>query len=220
MPILAFVFLSAIITVAALLYITKSAFRNQLTNTITLADMKYCERKIKKQYRTHTKKNRIIDKERNVDTLDVEELAKDLSLKLQIVSDSSLREDVRAYLDVAPQNSGYNGIVCYVRNGDNDYEANFDIIHEIMHYLNDVGHGKKVTKSFARVYHGNQREYHEQMIDYYAAAVAIPKESLQERIRIHSGNPHDESFINELADIYKQPKETVKRRIGEVLALS
>lgn len=213
-----FIVLSVIFTIAILLFITRFAFRNQLTNTITLADMKYCERKIKDVYRSHTEKNRQINKDLNVDALDVEELAK--SLSLQMVAESSLPEGVRAYLDIAPQSGEYNGVVRYVRNGDKDYESNFDIIHEIMHYLNDVGAGKQVTKSFARVYHGNQRGYHEQMIDYYAAAVAIPKESLQERIRLHGGNPYDETFVSELADVYKQPKETIIRRVGEVVALS
>ena len=215
---LVFIILSVFFTIAILLFITRFAFRNQLTNTNTLADMKYCERKIKDVYRNHTEKNRKINKDLSIDALDVEELAK--SLCLQMVAESSLPEGVRAYLDTAPKSSEYNGVVRYVRNGDKDYESNFDIIHEIMHYLNDVGAGKQVTKSFARVYHGNQRGYHEQVIDYYAAAVAIPKESLQERIRLHGGDPYDKTFVTQLTDVYKQPKETIVRRIGEVMALS
>lgn len=220
MPVFISLGLSALSAFIILLCVTIFAFRNQLTNTITLADMKYCERKIRNKYREYTEETREINNNQNIDALDIVELAKCLGLQMEIVTESALPKGVRAHLDVAPKNSDYNGIVRYVSNGEKDYESNFDIIHEIMHYLNDVGAGKPVTKSFARLYHGNRRGYHEQMIDYYAAAVAIPKESLQERIRMFNGNPYDDCFINELADTYKQPKETIVRRIGEVIALS
>lgn len=220
MPMFTSIILSALFTFAFLLCITLFAFRNQLTNTITLADMKYCERQIRNKYRTYTEDTREINSTKNVDALNIDKLAKCLSLQMEVVAESSLPEGVRAYLDAAPKSSGCNGVVRYACNGENDYESNFDLIHEIMHYLNDVGAGKQVTKSFARLYHGNRRGYHEQVIDYYAAAVAIPKESLQERIRIFNGNPYDDCFVSQLSDVYKQPKETIIRRIGEVMALS
>lgn len=218
MHILGSIVLTAILTAAILLLLTVFIFRDQLTNTITLADMKYCERKIKEQYRVYTEKNRRFDNDRKVDTLDVEKLAQ--SLRLQMKSVPSLKNNVRAHLDIAPDGSDYNGVVSYVSDGNNDYQTNFDIIHEIMHYLHDVGYGRKVTTSFARTNHGDRRGYHEQMIDYYAAAVAIPKDNLQRRIMLYGGNPYDDDFINELVEVYNQPKVTVKRRISEVLALS
>lgn len=218
MQILASIVLTAILTAAILLLVTMFAFRDQLTNTITLADMKYCERKIKEQYQVYTEKNRNFDNDLNVDTLDIDKLAK--SLRLQMKSVPNLPKNVRAHLDIAPHGSNYNGVVSYVSNGNNDYQTNFDIIHEIMHYLNDVGYGKKVTTSFARKNHGDRRGYHEQMIDYYAAAIAIPKDNLQRRIMLYGGNPYNDDFLNELVEVYNQPKETVKRRISEVIALS
>lgn len=210
--------LYATVTFAVLACIPILFFRNQETNTVTLADMRYCERRIRDKYQKYTEKNRITDNKQNIEKLNIEQLATSLSLRMEVASD--LPEGTRARLDTAPSNSKYNGVVRYVRNGHKDYDSNFDIIHEIMHYLNDVGVGKQVTKSFTRLHHGNKRKYHEQVIDYYAAAVAIPKESLQMRIRLHNGNPYDECFVNQLADIYEQPKEMIIRRIGEVIALS
>ena len=218
MQILISIAFTAILTTAILLSITAFAFRDQLTNTITLADMKYCERKIQEQYQVYTEKNRKLDNDLNIDALDIEKLAQSLRLQMKCVP--SLKENVRAHLDIAPNGSNYNGVISYVANEKNDYQTNFDIIHEIMHYLDDVGYGKKVTTSFTRKNHGDRRAYHEQMIDYYAAAVAIPKDNLQRRIMLYSGNPYDKYFIMELAEIYKQPIETVKRIISEVVAMS
>lgn len=214
------IILAVIFTFLLLIGITRFAFRNQVTNTITLADMKYCERQIKKKYRIYTDIARKVDNENDIDTIDIPELAEHLNLQMENVPSSFLEKDTRACLDIAIENSGYNGIIRYTSDGDNDYESNFDLIHEIMHYLKDVGAEKKVTKSFARMNHGNRRGYHEQMIDYYAAAVAIPKESLQKRIRSHIGDPYDDCFVEKLTDIYKQPKNMIIRRIGEVEALS
>lgn len=212
------IILTVIFTFLFLIGITILAFHNQLTSTITLADMKYCERQFKNKYRSYIDSAREIDSKGNVGAININKLAKQLNLKME--SEAELSEGVRAFLDVAPQNSCYNGIIRYTCNGDKDYEANFDLVHEIMHYLNDVGVEKKVTKSFARMYHGKRRGYHEQMIDYYTAVATIPKESLQERIRIKGGNPYDDWFVEELTDIYKQPKNMIIRRIGEIEALS
>lgn len=218
MQILASVVITAILTVVILLSVTVLAFRDQLTNTITLADMKYCERKIKEQYRIYTEKNRRLDYNLNIDTLDIDKLAQSLHLQMNRVP--RLNKNVRAHLNIALDGDKYNGVISFVSNGNKDYQTNFDIIHEIMHYLNDVGYGKKVTTSFTRKNHGDRRGYHEQVIDYYAAAIAIPKDNLLRRIMLYDGNPYDDEFVNELVEVYKQPRETVIRRIAEVIALS
>lgn len=212
------IILTVIFTFLFLIGITIFAFHNQLTNTITLADMKYCERKFKNKFRLYIENAREIDSKGNIGAINIKELAEQLNLKME--PESELSENVRAFLDVAPQDSGYNGIIRYTCNGDKDYDANFDIVHEIMHYLNDVGAEKKVTKSFTRMNHGKRRGYHEQMIDYYTAVATIPKENLQERILKKGGSPYDDWFVEELTDIYKQPKKMIIRRIGEVETLS
>lgn len=84
-------------------------------------------------------------------------------------------------------------------------------MHEIAHYLKDVGVGKRVSTSFARTHHGDPRSHQEQVTDYYAAAMAIPKDSLEKRIIACPVDPYSEDFVAKMMEVYNQPNETVRR---------
>lgn len=211
-----------IISMIAMLIIASTAirvvFRDQLSenSAVAIADMYRCERIIDNKY------ERLISKYRkggnDGEYVDIYELAEFLKLEIVKANESDLPKNVKGLLD-APSKKGYNGKIKYVADGERKYFDNFVIIHEIIHYLHDVGVGRQVDHSFARVHHGYRRNYQEQIRDYFTAAAAIPIESLLERIGSYDGDPHDKNFIEKLMDVYQQPYETVERRIKEVMIL-
>ena len=83
------------------------------------------------------------------------------------------------------EKSEYNGeIVC---KEDKDYKdiygANFRRFHEIIHYVDDVGVGNKVKKQYAKDQTGETSSHKEQIVNFKAAAVAIPKLKLLEDLK-------------------------------------
>lgn len=191
-------------------------FRHQLSNSVTLAEMEKCEDEIERKYLKYVTQYRRTQKNGSLDEVDIDALTKALHLK---VEKASLPSSVRGVLE-APDSPEYNGIIRFEPDEGKQYSENFDIMHEIVHYLKDVGVGKKVSTSFARTHHGNPRSHQEQVVDYYAAAMAIPKGSLKKHIDFYSGDPYSEDFVRKMMDVYGQPHETVRRRINEVIALS
>ncbi len=207
----------AIVLLVAVSIAMKVAFCNQLSNMVTIADMYRCESIIRSKYERYLSPYRKVSE--TSEYLDVKGLAQGLKLEIVKDNESDLPRAVKGLLD-APKTESYYGTIRFIPDGAEKYTENFDIIHEIIHYLHDVGVGKRVDKSFARVHHGYQRGYQEQVRDYFTAAAAIPMESLQERISSYDGDPYDDEFVHYLMDIYQQPYNAVKRRIGEVMLLS
>lgn len=192
------------------------SYKGQVSDTVTLAEMEMCERVIHRNFEEYLNQFRKRASDGSEHSLDIEALARDLGL--QVEESYNLPQNYRGSLNEATS-SNYNGLIQYSKDKVL-YAANFDITHEIIHYLVDIGKGKQVSQSFARLHHGNSRGHREQIIDYYAAAVAIPQADLRDRLSNYAGNPYDEKFVLNLMEIYKQPKDTIVRRIGEVLALS
>ena len=190
------------------------------TDGLTFAEMEECEYLILKRYEQYLESYRRGKENPKLSALDVESLAR--GLKLEIISDSSpMTENKRCVLSTS-DSPECNGAI-HVWRGETDQKSkNFDILHEIVHYLKDVGVGKKVSKSFARTHHsdGYRRGHREQIVDYYAAAMAIPEESLRDRIKTCSRDPYSEEFVNKMMEVYEMPRETVVRRINEVSFLS
>lgn len=209
-------FVSAITVIlggfSLIMYLT---FKRQLSNSVTFAEMERYEDEIERKYYKYVTQYRITQRD-SEEAVDIDALTKDLGLK--VVKDSML-SSVRGVLE-ASKSSEYKGIIRLAMNEDNPYSENFDIMHEIVHYIKDVGVGKRVDTSFARTHHGNPRSHQEQIVDYFAAAMAIPKDSLEKRIGAYGGDPFSEEFVTEMMEVYNQPAETVCRRINEVIALS
>ena len=191
-------------------------FKTRLSNGVTFAEMEKYEDEIKRKYYKYVTKFRTSQPDGSYDAVNINALANALQLKVEQASPSTT---VRGIL-VAADSPEYNGIIRFTAPEDNQSSENFDIMHEIVHYLKDVGEGKKVSTSFTRTHHGGPRSHREQVVDYYAAAMAIPRDSLRKQIDACHGNPCSEEFVTKMMNIYRQPRETVRRRINEVIFLS
>lgn len=192
------------------------SYREHFSDNLTIREMEKYEQIIRKKYENYINgfRGKAIDKDDF--GIDIDLLTKDLKLQVKVSED--IPETYRSSLN-EPDTEGYNGLILHSEDKTR-YADRFDIIHEIVHYLVDVGNGKKVDKSFARVHRGNARGHREQIIDYYVAAITIPQDDLRKRISKHAGDPYDKQFIAELMEFYKQPEDTIIRRIGEVKVLS
>lgn len=192
------------------------SYRGQSSAGISLAQMERCERRIKNGFENFLVDFRVKSDSGETFYLDINGLATEL--KLQLEATNELPEQYRGSLN-EPTGEQYNGLIRYAQDSD-ELLVNFDILHEIVHYWFDVGEGEKVSRSFARLHHGNTRGYREQIIDYYVAAVAIPKMDLMKRLREYTGDPYDNEFVTSLISVYRLPKDTITRRISEVLELA
>lgn len=99
----------------------------------------------------------------------------------------------------------------------------FAYSHEIIHYIFDVGYGKRVTDSFTRKRKGKTDSIEEQKTNYMAAAYIMPyKQFVSELQKYDDSHPKmDEvKFISDLKKRYGQSETAVIRRIREVRMMS
>lgn len=95
--------------------------------------------------------------------------------------------------------------------------------HEIIHYIFDVGYGKRVTKTFTRKRKGKTDCVEEQKTNYMAAAYIMPFGQIAEKLQEYDDShpKMDEiKFISDLKRYYGQSETAVVRRIREVRKLS
>lgn len=143
------------------------------------------------------------------------DLAKKLGLFVEYIPANELGNGIEAVL--APSNSKhYNGVIRI----NNEYRnINFSFVHELIHYLSDVGIGNPVTCQFTRKKKGSDKTHHEQIIDFRAAAATMKYQEIKKDIiRYDKSKPKlDElRFIDELCKKYSQEPASVLRRIREV----
>ena len=94
-------------------------------------------------------------------SLDSVGLLKELKLKLDYVDQKDFPTDTEA--ELRPCNDDqYNGLI---RLNKSFAKTRFAYMHEIIHYLMDVGIGNKVTTVFSRKTKGNTTDYHEQEVN-------------------------------------------------------
>lgn len=148
---------------------------------------------------------------------DDSELSRKLKLKVEYVSD--MADDNEA--ELLPINDDeYYGLI-RLRKELEKYK--FAYIHEIIHYIFDVGYGNKVTESFTRKRKGKTNSREEQRTNYMTAAYIMPKEQIQNVLNTYDNNKPkmDELvFIRSLQERYEQTETAVIRRIREVRRLS
>lgn len=99
------------------------------------------------------------------------------------------------------------------------YDMNFRYYHEIIHYIDDVGIGNRVKKSYSKDHSGETRSHKEQIVNFKAAAVAIPKNQLIYEISQYSGDCMNPEFLSKMQLKFKQPEIMIRRRIKEVCQL-
>ncbi len=147
---------------------------------------------------------------------DDSELSTKLGLKVEYVTD--MADDNEAEL-LPIDGDSYYGLI---RLGKRTEKYKFAYIHEIMHYIFDVGYGNKVTKCFSRKKKGKTNSHEEQRINYITAAYIMPFEQIVNELYKydHSIPKMDEiAFIRTLQTRYEQSETAVIRRIREVRKL-
>lgn len=148
---------------------------------------------------------------------DDSELSNKLGLKVEYVTD--MEDDNEAEL-LPIDDDNYYGLI-RLRKELKKYK--FAYIHEIIHYIFDVGYGNKVTKCFSRKKKGKTTSREEQRINYMTAAYIMPSEQIVEELHNydHSAPRADEiAFIRTLQTRYEQSETAVIRRIREIRKLT
>ncbi len=144
-----------------------------------------------------------------------EELAKILGLQIVVVHNDKLPQDTEATLthNNDPQYFGLIQVKEKYR------RTMFACIHEIIHYVFDVGCKHYVQRTFERKIRGKTQDGHEQEINYMSASYSMPFAQIKKAIQNYndSAPKADELvFIQDLCERYGQERESVLRRIREV----
>lgn len=99
----------------------------------------------------------------------------------------------------------------------------FSFIHELVHYVCDIGIGNKVTCTLTRKVRGAVKDEHEQRIDYCSAAIQMPYAQVRQDVeRYDSASPrmNPVTFVEQLCQKYKVDRQTAIRRVREVRGVS
>ena len=147
--------------------------------------------------------------------LSEEQMSSILKLKVEYVDPGNLAEHVEAELTPI-QDPAYNGLI---RVNNECRGKAFAYLHEIIHYVYDVGIGNKVRTTFTRMSKGHTESKHEQKINYMAAALCMNCEKIESHIQLYDNSrpKMDElKFVNDLCREFNQPRAVVIRRIQEV----
>lgn len=175
------------------------------SNGITILEMYRLEKNIQEELLPIFGKNDCFD------------IANRFKLLVTTDVDSSEINGKESQLGPARQNN-YNGEILIAKT-DTEYLPRFRCYHELIHYFRDVGEGKRVCKVYGKDPQGETQSHREQIINYYAAAIAVPRYSLLEDLKKHPGSKEDIEFIGKLMKKYQQPETTIRRRIEEVSRL-
>lgn len=151
------------------------------------------------------------------DKKDCFEVAKSLKLFIENDVDSSRIHGKESQLGPTAK-EGYNGEILIAKT-DTEFLPRFRCYHELIHYFKDVGRGKKVCRVYGKDPQGETKSHREQIINYYAAAIAVPKDELLSDLKGIPEPTQNDRFIEGLMHKYQQPKATILRRIEEVSLL-
>lgn len=143
-----------------------------------------------------------------------EDLARKLGLEVIYCEPDELPTDVEATLS-PPKDKEHLGTIRVLENTN---VTKFSYIHEIIHYLKDVGEGNVVSKTFTRKKRGQTDSIGEQDINYLTAATIMPFERVSRILSNYEKLSHDEEkeLITHMAQEYGQTEDAVSRRIIEV----
>lgn len=170
---------------------------------------------------------------KNFSVADMKAMEKELRSKLDLyelsADDSQLSEKLRLKVEYVTDMTDDNEAELLPIDDDNYYglirlskeleEEKFAYIHEIIHYIFDVGYEKKVTKSFARKRKGKTNSPDEQRTNYMTAAFIMPYDQIKKSLEDYDGSHPklDELvFVRNLQERYVPDRVAVIRRIAEV----
>lgn len=146
-----------------------------------------------------------------------EELSDKLHFKIEYVD--KMDDDNEAEL-LPIESDKYWGLIRLRKESQNN---RFAYMHEVMHYIFDVGYGNKVTKKFTRKKREKTANREEQKINYTAAAYIMPYEDILTELNAYdvSRPKMDEiKFVRNLRSKYNQSETATLRRIREVRKIS
>lgn len=150
---------------------------------------------------------------------DDEKLSEKLGLKVEYVTDTAIKDDNEAEL-LPSDDDRYYGLI-RLRKELEKYK--FAYIHEIIHFIFDVGYGNKVTECYARKRKGKTDRSEEQRTNYKTAPYIMPEEKILDALHDYDNSrpKMDElQFLRGLQEQYEQSEEAVIRRIREVRRMS
>lgn len=115
--------------------------------------------------------------------------------------------------------SGRNGVIKLRK-----HASRFDVLHEILHYTEDVSVGEIVSTPFYEDYspHTEPKDPNERKINYMAAAILMPLEEMTELIQKYDKakpKPSILQFEYSLQEKYEVSRACVISRIQEVRKL-
>lgn len=153
----------------------------------------------------------------NDDELLLPILKDNLRLDVQYMGNDELPADVEALLEPSTDNR-YLGVIKILA----DRTTKFPYMHEIMHYIRDVGVGNKVNRVYTRKVTGKTDSEEEQEINYLTAAAVMPISKVKEDLPgfEQTDSSSEDIFIDEMVKKYGQEYETVRRRFIEVRSIS
>lgn len=138
-------------------------------------------------------------------------IEKELNLRIEFVK---LSDDLEAELVPDTLTNG-----CIQVNNTYSGNGEFRYLHEVVHYIHDVGVGRKVIKHYPRKRVDNGCDEHERKVDYLAAVALIPAEKLNAdiaRFRKKWFVTNEVEFMKELQKKYSCSEKCLRRRFQEV----
>lgn len=151
-------------------------------------------------------------------SLDDKDLPQKLGLKVEYVGTKAMDPDVEAELRPI-DDTQYNGLI---RISSTQKNTLFPYMHEIIHYLRDVGMGNRVQQVFTRKTTGKTETEDEQYVNYLTAGAVMRYQEIKKLLEQYdkSKPKMDEmAFVESICEKYKQDRVAVIRRIGEVRRL-
>ena len=144
------------------------------------------------------------------------ELASAFRLNVENVPLYSLGRDIEAILEPAYSDS-YNGTIKIA----SDPSTKFNCMHEIIHYVRDVGVGNQVKETYTRKSTGRTDCIKEQEVNYLTAAALMPLIDFYRHTKRYEEIPIQEEsgFLERLAKQYNQDLIAIKRRLVEAKLL-
>lgn len=149
----------------------------------------------------------------DVEDISASVLAKNLGLNVQYCDASELPEDVEATLSPT-SDSEYHGVINILEK----LTSNFSYMHEIIHYLKDVGAGNRVQKVYARKKQGKTDSAEEQDVNYLTAAASMPYSQISLWLDEfeNADSEEEQALLDRMSKKYEVKAEAVLRRFIEV----
>lgn len=192
--------------------------------TLSVADLKNSELLISDFFKNNNLQLRVpVDIVSLVKKLGFRVLAMDLSLIEENIDGLILVDEVSHKIGQLETDK----LIVYDRALKNFKETRFVIAHELAHYIDQKKNGKNVVFG-EKIRHGEAKNKdnnpdkikEEQKMDYMAAAILVPHDSLKHELELIKYNNLDELskgiVIGDLSNKYAVSSEVMKRRIEEV----